>query len=208
MVRIFTILICVFFSESLISQVSTSITLKKESSLVINGSTNISKFKLTLDGKDFPGPQFNFNTFIDRDKITISKKRLSLEVKKFHSGNIIALNGFLDLIKSDKYPTMDIELHEINIYNLSSEIAESTSINQLYYKGVASVKITLTGKTRNYDIPFKTFKRGVELSGIGTIRINIRDFDLIPPVAMLGLVKISEWIDISINFATTIVSDQ
>ncbi len=63
------------------------------------------------------------------------------------------------------------------------------------------MKITLTGETRSYDIPFKAFKNGSEISGEGVIKLTIKDFGLTPPVAMLGLVKISEWIEIRINFA-------
>ncbi len=196
-----SILLSLSIAESAFSQIQTTMTIKKESSLIINGSTNISKFRLTLEGKNFPGPEFSFFTNIIGDKITLSKNRLSLDVNKFQSLNLLALNGFLDLIKAKDYPFMDIELKDITLYNISPDPAQNGSKSVPYIKGFASVRITLTGETREYDIPFKAFKNGKEISGEGILRLTIKDFGLTPPSAMIGLVKISEWIEISINYS-------
>lgn len=203
MKKIFTILLLFLTIEPILSQINTTMVIKRESSLVINGSTNISKFRLTLEGKDFPGPEYNFNTKIDGDKITLSKSKISLDVKKFHSPNILALNGFLDLIKAKEFPFLDIELKDITLYNISpdKDMDQNKTKSVPHIRGVASVKITLTGQTRSYEIPFKAFQNKNEMSGEGSIRLTIKDFGLTPPVAMLGLVKISEWIEISINFS-------
>lgn len=198
------IILSITLASNLFSQNSTSLEIKKESSLVIYGTTNISKFKLTLEGKDFPGPKFLFNTSFEKSKITLSQNKISLSVDKFQSGNILALNGFLKLIKAKEFPLLDIELNDINISDNTPGIGASSANSSPDIRGTASVIITLTGVSRSYTIPFKAVKKGEALTGEGTIRLTIKDFGLTPPVEMMGLVKISEWIDISINLNSSV----
>ncbi|MDP3437304.1 MAG: hypothetical protein Q8S04_08670 [Bacteroidales bacterium] len=200
MVKSIFLILLITITGDLFSQIPTTLVIKKESSIVINGTTNISKFKLTLDGKDFPGPKFLFTTNIESNKITLSQNKISLSVNKFHSGNILALNGFLKLIKSKEFPFLDIELNDINLSDYNPNIITSSTKTNSNIIGMASVVITLTGVSRNYEIPFKAVKMGEVLTGEGDIRLTIKDFGLIPPTEMMGLVKISEWIDISIKF--------
>ncbi|PKO98746.1 MAG: hypothetical protein CVU13_08470 [Bacteroidetes bacterium HGW-Bacteroidetes-8] len=208
MLKSLQLLVLITLAGNLFSQTPTSLVINKESSLVINGSTNISKFKLTLEGEDFPGPKFIFNTNIGNNKITLSQNKISLSVNKFHSGNILALNGFLKLIKAKEFPFLDIVLNDINIIDKNSNIRVSSINTSADVQGIASVEITLTGVSRNYSIPFKAAKKGEELIGEGDIRLTIKDFGLTPPVEMMGLVKISEWIDISIKLNSSISSSR
>ena len=202
--RVIIILILILLGDITYSQVNTNLTIKSESSLVINGSTNISKFKLTLDGRDFPGPEFRFITNLENERITLSRNKISLEVKKFHSGNILALNGFLDLINADQYPLLEIELKEIILNKPEANTSMSDIKEYSVKEGKAAVKITLTGETRSYEIPFKAERKKSEISGNGSLKLTIKDFGLVPPVAMMGLVKISEWIEIKIRFSLNV----
>lgn len=204
MLKSLQLLVLITIAGNLFSQTPTALEIGKESSIVINGSTNITKFKLTLEGEDFPGPKFLFNTNIDKNKITLSQNKISLSVNKFNSGNILALNGFLKLIKAKEFPFLDIVLNDINISENGPVIRSSSIIGSSDVQGMASVVITLTGVSRNYTIPFKAVKKGEELTGEGDIRLTIKDFGLTPPVEMMGLVKISEWIDISIKLKSTV----
>ncbi len=208
MVKSLLLIVLITLGGNLFSQIPTSMVIKKESSLVINGTTNISKFRLTLDGIDFPGPKFTFNANIEKNKITLSQNKISLSVNKFHSGNILALNGFLKLIKAKEFPFLDIELKDISIIETNVAIIPSTINSSSNILGTASIVITLTGVSKNYTIPFKSVKKGEELIGEGDIRLTIKDFGLTPPVEMMGLVKISEWIDISIKVNSSISSNR
>ncbi len=208
MLKSLLLFVLITLGGNLFSQIPTYMVIKKESSLLINGTTNISKFRLTLDGKDFPGPKFTFNANIEKNKITLSLNKISLRVNKFHSGNILALNGFLKLIKEKEFPSLDIELKDISITENNVSIIPSSINSSSNIRGIASVIITLTGISRNYTIPFKAVKKGEELIGEGDIRLTIKDFGLTPPVEMMGLVKISEWIDISIKLNSSISSSR
>ncbi|PKP06747.1 MAG: hypothetical protein CVU10_04095 [Bacteroidetes bacterium HGW-Bacteroidetes-5] len=208
MLKSFLLFVTITLASNLFSQIPTTLVIKKESSLVINGTTNISKFKLTLEGKDFPGPRFIFNTSVEKSKITLSQNKISLSVDKFHSGNILALNGFLKLIKAKEFPLLDIELKDINIFDNNADNLISSANPGTNIRGTASVVLTLTGLSKSYTIPFKATKNGEELIGEGEIRLTIRDFGLTPPVEMMGLVKISEWIDISVKLNSSVTNNR
>jgi polyisoprenoid-binding protein YceI len=62
----------------------------------------------------------------------------------------------------------------------------------------ASLDLTITGQTKSYNIPFETNRSDKRFHLKGKKRINIRDFGLEPPITMLGMIRVSEWIDIEI----------
>jgi len=178
------------------AQTQARLELDNSSSLTIFGSTNISKFKLVLPGEKFPGKLFNFSYQQNQERISLSQNRLALEVKNFTSTNRIALNGFLKLIKSQTYPVLDIQLNNLEII---SPVPGSNSIN-----GKAFLNITITGVTKQYQIPFSSISENGMRYADGKMRISIRDFGLIPPVEMMGMVKTSEWIEINLHIVAII----
>jgi len=197
MKRLFAVIIFVLAAFSVSSaQTQTRLELDNSSSLTIFGSTNISKFKLVLPGDKFPGELFNFTYQQNQNKISLSKKRLALEVKNFTSNNRIALNGFLKLIKSETYPVLDIQLNNLEIL--------STNPGTNSITGKAFLNITITGVTKQYYIPFSSSLENGMRYADGKMRISIRDFGLTPPVEMMGMVKTSEWIEINLHIVAII----
>jgi len=100
----------------------------------------------------------------------------------------MALRDFKKLIKSDAYPQIKVQLNYIETLPGNEKDA--------YSKGNASVSITITGVTHQYSIPVSSNKQSEYISVVGGKKIDIRDFGLQPPVEMMGLIKVSEWISI------------
>lgn len=190
------LLIITVSGATVFAQVQTTLVIDKGSSLTINGSTNISKFKLVLPGDKFPSSIFHFTTTQSQNCITISQNKLSLGVKSFTSGNKIALNGFLKLIQAESYPYLNIQLNNLEI------VPGIPGINKI--DGNALVNITITGVTKQYSIPFSAIKVNGLYHAVGKMKISIRDFGLIPPEEMMGLVKTSEWIEINLHIIAKI----
>lgn len=161
----------------------------RNSWLAINGTSNILSFKLTHSGEKLLGKSITTNVIQKHNKIFLSKNKLSIEVKNFKSDNRMALRDFLKLIKSDSFPTLDVQLNYI-------ETVQGVETDK-YSKGNASIDISITGVTKQYQIPVNSSKHGEYISVAGAKKINIRDFGLVPPVEMLGLIKVSEWITIN-----------
>ena len=171
----------------------------KNSSLTINGSTNLVSFKIFQKGDKLTRSKLLVVTTQNQNKIAVSQNQLSVVVKNFDSNNAMALKDFLKLLNSDNYPTLQVQLNYLDVQPMSEK--EKT------YAGQALVNITITGKTRYYSIPI-TFKSNCDVYTVsGNKKLSIRDFGLTPETKMMGLIKVSEWIDIDFHIICKILKD-
>lgn len=185
------LLLIILFLGNLSSQTTVKVDFMRNSWLAINGTSNILSFKLTHNGEKLLGKTITTNVIQKHNKIFLSENKLSIEVKNFKSDNRMALRDFLKLIKSESYPTLDAQLNYIEtIPGIEKE---------KYSKGNAFLNITITGVTKSYNFPVSSSQNGEYISVDGTKKISIRDFGLEPPVEMLGLIKVSEWISIDFH---------
>jgi hypothetical protein len=183
----------IFFivSTSILAQPLVNVSLQKNSSLTITGTTNIVSFKIFQNGDKLSNKKMSFTTTQNQNKIALSDNKLSVIVKDFTSNNKMALRDFLKLLKSETYPTL---LVQINYLDLDSSTDKSES-----NAGNAVVSITITGVKRHYMIPISFDSDGDTYFIKGKKKLSIRDFGLTPVSQMMGLIKVSEWIDIDFN---------
>lgn len=180
-------------SKPLSAQVKVSFAFQKNSSITIYGSSNITSFKLILKGEKLPLETFMITATPVQNKMLISENRLTVEVKNFTSGNKMALRDFFKLVKSDIYPTIRFQL----IYLELDQVQLEQTLQPTYVN--AFVNITISGITKEYYIPISAVSNGDFFTFCGRKRLSIRDFGLTPPVELIGLIKVSEWIDIDFN---------
>ena len=175
------ILICIqlilFTSLSVFAQSTFSVELQKNSSLTINGTTNLLPFTLSHSGDKLLKRNFIVTATQNQHKIVLDQNQHSIFVKSFDSNNKMALRDFFKLVKADNYPSFNIQLNYFEI--------QSKDINVNCAKAYASVNITIAGKTNQYSIPIISNQSGDFYILDGTEKINIRDFGLVPPVKML-----------------------
>lgn len=187
------IITCLLFLAtftSIRSQNIVSIDLLKNSTLIINGSTNLLTFKLIQNGDKLLRKTQTVKATEIKNRIYLSDNKLSIAVKNFNSNNKIALDGFLDLLKVDTYPFLNVEFNYLETPTTEKDATLNTK---------TLVSFTITGITKQYTIPISATQNGDQYTIKGNKSINIRDFGLIPPVRMMGLVKVSEWINIDFN---------
>jgi hypothetical protein len=111
-------------------------------------------------------------------------------VKNFYSNNPVAESEFFKMMQIEKYPTLKIHLHHFERNNDNSE---------KNIQGNATVSFTITGETKTYSIPVISKILDNKLYIQGRKKMTIRDFGIEPPVALLGLVRVSEWIEIDFD---------
>lgn len=194
--------ILIFFAAITVSVSAQTNTVKvellKNSWLAINGTTNIVSFKLTHKGEKFQENTLTVSSTKQKNKLTLSPLSIPIQVKNFSSDNPMALRDFLKLIQATKYPTIKVQLHQLE----TNAKPEDTST-----KGNVLVSISLTGVTKQYSIPYSSTKSTEGITVEGSKKFSIRDFGLEPPVEMLGMIKVSEWIsiDFKINCKLTVI---
>lgn len=201
MKRLFCVLAFYFIIDMpTIAQSLVSVEIQKNSSLTIKGSTNLVSFKIFQDGDKLCRSKLSLATTQNQSKIAVSQNQLSVVVKHFDSNNALALKDFLKLLKSNNYPTLQVQLNYLEVQPMSDKGKT--------YSGEALVNITITGKTRYYSIPI-TFSSNSDLYTVnGNKKLSIRDFGLTPENKMMGLIKVSEWIHIDFHIICKILSDE
>jgi len=200
MKRLISLLVSYFIiTQFTTGQTLVSAELLKNSSLTISGSTNIVPFKLFQNGDKLSRGKLTVATTQSQNKITLSQNQLSVVVKNFASNNPMALRDFLKLLKSDTYPTLQVQLNYLDLQPLSEKVES--------YSGNALVSITITGITRHYSIPISLNSSGDLYTVNGIKKLSIRDFGLTPQTKMFGMIKVSEWIDIDFHMICKISTD-
>lgn len=197
MKRVVQILLFIFLTfQQVFGQTDVSIDLLKGSSLTINGNSNIVPFKIHLKGDNFPFKNVSVSATQKENKIFVSQTMFSIDVKNFTSENKMALRDFKKLIKSDRYPEISVEITSLEITPKSCG-RESA--------GKATGYLTISGVTKEYNISLSVNKFENIYYTQGKVKLSIKDFGLTPPTEMMGLIKVSEWIDIAFNLNLSLI---
>jgi hypothetical protein len=191
MKRVFIfILLSALFTVKVSAQKEFSVELLEGSFLTIKGNSNVVPFKINLRGDDFPKDKFSITAVNIDNKVFISDNRLNVDVKNFSSDNKMALRDFKKLLKYREFPYLSLEVVSL--------VFKTRPCGNVY--GAEAVGIlTVGGVRKEYEIPL-TLAGSTPLNrATGHIKLNIKDFGLEPPVEMMGLIKVSEWIEIDFN---------
>lgn len=159
-----------------------TITILPESKLNITGDTNISAFECTFDTGYLKKAQ-NLRYKGKDSHLKFTDAVLTLNTQGFDCGNDRINKDFHDLIKSEQYPEIFLELSEIKI--TEDELA------------MATVSITIAGITKEYHLPVEIRKGDISVYK-GNLELDINDFGLEPPKKLFGMIKVKD--EIQINF--------
>lgn len=190
MTKIILHIVLVFFTIEILAQQRYNVEFSDNSELSITGYTNVITFKLTQKIIKFTGKQKTFTLNSTSNIFRFVENKIDIPVSMFESNNKMALRDFKKLINEEKFPTIKLTLNQINTNNIEKR-------NGLISAN-ANLDLTITGRTKSYYISFETRRLDNILHLKGKKRINIRDFGLEPPITMLGMIKVSEWIDIEV----------
>jgi len=187
-------------NNSIFAQSTFGIDLQKSSTITIHGTTNLISFKLTQKGDKLSKRNFLITATQNQNKILLSQNEHTILVKDFTSDNKMALRDFMKLVKATTYPSFSVKLESFEI--------DPKGNNKDLSKAIVSVDLTITGKTKHYNISVNSIHDGDIYKLNGIKKINIRDFGLEPPVEMLGLIRVNEWINIDFDIICKITIDK
>lgn len=159
------------------------VTVLPSSALSITGDTNINKFECVFNTTYLKEAQQVF--YSRKDSImTFTGAALTLNTQGFDCGNKGINQDFHDLIKSDEYPEILLEISKVKLRTKNF--------------GVATICITMAGKQKFYDVPVN-IKNGDIAQFQGELELNIKDFGLEPPKKLFGIIVVKDDIEISFD---------
>jgi hypothetical protein len=123
--------------------------------------------------------------------------RITIPVREFKCSNKTAYRDFLTLIKADQNPYLEIYIPDNSnvVYNKEDSVV---------LKGVS---IIVAGTSKKYDLFCRIIKDGDQNRILnGTTGIKLTDLGILPPVRLLGLVRVKN--EILINFEICLKTDR
>lgn len=160
--------------------------LSKQSTLKVNGSTNINKFSCLI-------PEY-----VKPDTLTLAKinslQRVKLtgsvvlDVLKFDCKNVMMTSDLRKTLKAKQYPKLSITFEDLSSYPDPSRSGNSI-------KGF--VTIELAGAVKRFEIDYQFVMTGsTNLRLIGSKRVNFSDFNIVPPKRLGGMIKTNNELDV------------
>lgn len=127
------------------------------------------------------------------DIITVD---FSMPTEKLKSENSIMDKKSWDALKSKKYNSIRFDLNRVSGF----------SSNGKTFSGTASGSLFIAGKSQQVTIPFTgSVKTGNTITVAGHEKINMKDYNISPPTAMLGTLKTGE--EVTVRFKMDFVAE-
>lgn len=176
-----------FTSQAVFSQPTVSM-IPGQSSIVIKGSSNIhdweenvEKFKVSLNLK-----------FREKEIEVIERVQVVCESSSITSDNNIMTNKTHEALSVDKYPKIEFKL--VSVDKLASAEGQ--------FSGTLVGDVVLAGVTKRISLAFTGIHSGSKITIKGSKELNMNDFKIKPPTAILGTLKTDEEVTISflLNF--------
>lgn len=162
-----------------------TIYISPQSKLEIIGSSNVNNFKCVFNVKNLNKPLKILYEKED-EVIRFKKSTLILDNSFFNCGGKGINRDFHGLLKTDEHPQILLSLKEIK---------KKTYIGN---KVEALVEIQIAGVSQTYIVDVEANRKD-DLQIEGRLKLNITDFNLEAPKKMMGLIVVSEEIEILFN---------
>lgn len=165
-----------------------SIEFKKESTLVIRGTTNVNEFKCVLDETDDVSSFSNY-TLTD-SSILLDNAILAFHVDNFDCGNKAITKDFRIALGSRDFPKIMFEIRRIYITN-EERLQEKSTVK-------SEVSITIAGVRKDLRMNLQRFLlEDSQIRYSGEKSLLMSDFGVNPPQALWGVIKARDDIDVS-----------
>ncbi|MFN2261917.1 MAG: hypothetical protein ABR595_07640 [Psychroflexus sp.] len=161
--------------------------LKNQSEIYIEGTSNVNTFDCHYSG-NLGGEVLEVEYISGKDKLKFENTKIALASDAFDCGGRRINRDFRELLMSDQYPEIEIELLSVKMKQNHFEITS---------------QIKLAGIANTYDFKIKNVENN---RYVGDLFVNICDFDLVAPKKMMGMIVVDEEIDIHFDLALDIKS--
>jgi polyisoprenoid-binding protein YceI len=145
---------------------------------------NVENFKVNLDLE-----------FQEKELKGIDNVHVTLMSNSIVSDNSIMTNKTHDALNVKKYPQIEFKL--VSVDRLSSQEGK--------FSGTLVGDVTLAGVTKRITLTFSGVHSGDKISIKGSKELNMSDFKIDPPTALMGTLKTGKEVTISfqLNFQIT-----
>jgi hypothetical protein len=175
------LVVVLFFIGYAFAAVSAQQTFKidlQRSSMKVMGTSTLHDWEMQVE--DFQGVIFLLEKFNKLEQI--EKGSISVKVRSIKSNHSLMNDKTYDALKEKDYPTIKIIIQQVN---------------QQEDKGNVTVELSIAGKKKIIKDDYscrKTQDGNIEISGL--LDLKMSDFEIKPPVALLGTIKTGDKVQV------------
>jgi hypothetical protein len=160
----------------------------------ISGETNINCFECNYDkNRDH---QSTDNAFVKYPQVSGQTIKTYIPVSEFECSNSVMYNDFQELLNSSEFPYITIEIDPSQIRNILPD-KSSTDLN-------FSITIADVTNVQNISCGINNYPNST-MSITGEATIHLADFQIKPPVKLMGLIKVKDEVTIKFYFNFIVV---
>jgi len=159
-----------------------------QSKLRILGTSNVTDFECIYED-GFESDTLTHSVSFGEDLNLVSGDTLHLMIDSFDCGRRGINKDFRKALNSDEFPTIDISI--LNFEN-NTDLLEALN-----------VLISIAGVQKEYTLTFNSSRKDQNIVKVeGERKLSMTDFNINPPKALFGLIKVQD--DLTISFTISI----
>lgn len=165
-----------------------------ESRLWIEGSSNVNQFECRADNYEGEAtvPENDESASVINASSELLLLKIDIEVDSFDCGKQKMNKDLQEALKADKFPEITF------IYQDASLISEPQDMNDAFRLSVNGL-LTVAGTTKEIDFTTEAYYINQQrVRAVGQTTINMTDFGVEPPTALMGLIRANE--ELTVNF--------
>ncbi|MCK6618351.1 MAG: hypothetical protein L6Q51_11985 [Cyclobacteriaceae bacterium] len=157
------------------------------SRVTVYGSTNVNQFKFRYTESISIDRPVKVNS--ENQILKLSGCQIDLKIHAFDSGNPIMNKDFRKMLNEDESPFI-----QVNLLSLAPEWERGGS----WRRGKVEVLVEINTIAKKFVFDC-TLENTGSLYIYGRQRISLTEFNLTPPTRMMGMVRVSEWVDLDLE---------
>ena len=164
----------------------------ENSSIHLNGNSNVTGYSCNLLDLSNNG-KVPIKSLRNGTSIQLQNAKVHLRTKGFKCDNKAMTQDFLKSLKSEIYPTIEIEFLSFQLNTLVENQHKQSNVK-------ADLLVSLAGVDKNFTIllDFIEFKM-YEFTIKGSKQATMSDFEIVPPTALFGMVKVEDVIELEFD---------
>lgn len=173
--------------------------IEEESKLSIAGSSNVNKFVCDC-AQTFSKSALNMRISEDGNVVSFDNVVLKIQTKKLDCKHRVMNQDMYKTLQADEHPYISIQLKSVE--NLpAAPLTEAAGWTDLS----AKVIMTIAGESREEMLKIKAMHLGNHRFRFRSDKkIEMTDFGIKPPTAMLGLIKVDNSITINMDLVVSV----
>lgn len=173
----------------------------QDSKLFLEGTTNVNAFVCRCACvQSLPELQFEMEVKEESHKAVFDQARLSIRTTDLDCGNRNMNKDLHEALKASQYPSITIAIQEAGLH-----AGAALAGGHEWASIAARARLTVAGVERTALLQVKARQTGPDTYRfLSQYTIKMTDFNIAPPTAMLGLIKVNDEIEIHFDLSVAV----